>query len=128
MQLEKIHIFWLCFSCLVNWPIRLSACSNLVSKPIQTTTLFIIGFWRCCWFSSDQGKVQISTLLIKWKLRLPPPKKKVLSSMKTNAYSMVLSRQHRLLLKATNLVKMFKKLLAFIKLGKQWLRTLCNLH
>lgn len=69
---------------------RFSVWRNLVSKPIQTSTLFIIGFCRWFLFSSGRGKVQISTLSIEWQSG--HSRKKILSSLKAKTYSM---RQHR---------------------------------
>ena len=53
--------FLVFFPCLAIYPIRFSACANLVSNSIQTTTLFII-CTQDFEDDVDQVRVQISEL------------------------------------------------------------------
>ena len=76
----------------------------VVSNSIQITTVFII-YTQDFEDDVDQGIVLISELSKEWQWDFPPKK-------------IIAKRQHHFLIKATNLMKMLKNLLAYIKILK----------
>ena len=74
--------------------IRSSACSNLLSKSIQTTTLIIIRSSSWCWPVQSSNFWIINQMIIGTF-----PKKKTLSLLKENTYFLGLCWQYHFLVK-----------------------------